>query len=183
MKKAFKWFDEKLIDILNHKLNNRFLDKFMFVFTNFGGAIFITCFTLVLILLGKGKARFMGLQIGITLIISQTITYSIKALLGRERPYNTLEDLNTFDIVLKDHSFPSGHTSASFAIATAIAFNIPQISILVFLIALIIGISRIYLGVHYPTDVAAGIIVGIGSAVVSHAFLLDFIEKIMEIMI
>jgi undecaprenyl-diphosphatase len=168
MKNAFKWFDEKLIDILNHKLNNRFLDKFMLLFTNFGGGIFTTCFTLVLILLGNGKARFIGLQIGITLIISQTITYSLKALLGRERPYNILKNLNTFDIILKDHSFPSGHTSASFAIATAIAFNMPQIAIIVYLIALIIGISRIYLGVHYPTDVAGGIIVGIGSAAIVH---------------
>lgn len=180
MRNAFKWFDDKFIDIINNKLNNKFLDKFMLIFTNFGGVIFTTCFTLVLILLGKGKARFVGLQIGMTLIISQTITYSLKALLGRDRPYDILKNLNTFDIILKDHSFPSGHTSASFAIATAIAFNMPEIAIIVYLIALTIGISRIYLGVHYPTDVVAGIVVGIGSAVISHVFLLDFIEKIMD---
>lgn len=181
MRKGFKWFDDKLIGIINDKIKNRFLDKFMFMFTNFGGVIFTTCFTILLILLGKGKARFVGLQMAVTLGISQTITYGLKALLSRERPYNILKNLNTFDIVLKDYSFPSGHTSASFAIATIIAFNMPKLSIFVFSIALIIGISRIYLGVHYPTDVAAGIIVGIGSAASTHAFLLDFIQRIMNI--
>jgi len=57
---------------------------------------------------------------------------------------------------LKDYSFPSGHTSASFAIATTIAFNMPRLSIVAFILAFAIGISRIYLGVHYPTDVMAG---------------------------
>ena len=179
MKKGLKWFDNTLIHIINHKLNNKSLDKFMLIFTNFGGVICTTCFTLLLILLGK--TRFTGLQVAVTLAISQTITYVLKALLSRERPYNILKNLNTFDIILKDYSFPSGHTSASFAIATSIAFNMPKLSILVFLVALLIGISRIYLGVHYPTDVAAGIIVGVGSAAMTHAFLLNFIANIMNI--
>lgn len=179
MKKGLKWFDNTLIHIINHKLNNKSLDKFMLIFTNFGGVICTTCFTLLLILLRE--TRFTGLQVAVTLAISQTITYVLKALLSRERPYNILKNLNTFDIILKDYSFPSGHTSASFAIATAIAFNMPKLSIFAFLIALTIGISRIYLGVHYPTDVAAGIIVGVGSAAITHAFLLNFIANIMNI--
>jgi len=175
MKKGLKWFDDTLIHLINNKLNNKTLDKFMLIFTNFGGVLFTTCFTLLLILFGRGKVRFTGLQIAVTLAISQTITYTLKALLSRERPYNILKNLNTFDIILRDYSFPSGHTSASFAIATAIGFNMPKLSIFAFLIALTIGISRIYLGVHYPTDVVAGIIVGIVSAVITQVFLLNFI--------
>jgi len=182
MKKGFKWFDDKLIEILNERIKNDFLDKFMLKFTNFGGGIFTTFFTLALILFGKGKVRFIGIQIAITLLISQGITYSLKALLSRERPYNMLKNLNTFGITLKDYSFPSGHSSASFSIAAAIAFNIPKLSILVFAIALTVGISRIYLGVHYPTDVAAGIILGIGSALVVHAYLLNYIEKFTDVL-
>ena len=181
MKKGFKWFDDKLIELINDKIKNDFLDKFMLKFTNLGGLIFITSFILALIVFGKGKIRFIGVQGAITLMISQTITYGLKTLLSRERPYNILKNLNTFGITLKDYSFPSGHTSASFSIATTIAFNIPKLSILVFAIALTIGISRIYLGVHYPTDVAAGIILGIGSALIVHLYLLNYVESIMDL--
>ena len=180
MKKGFKWFDDKLIEILNNKIKNDFLDRFMFKFTNLGGGIFTTCFTLVLILFGKGKARCIGVQMATTLIISQGITYSLKALLHRERPDNILKNLNTFGITLKDYSFPSGHSSASFSIATTIAFNMPKLSILVFAIALTIGISRIYLGVHYPTDVGAGMILGMLSALVVHVYLLNYIKNFMD---
>jgi len=181
MKKGFKWFDDKLIEILNDKIKSDFLDKFMVKFTNLGGGIFTTCFVIFLILIGKEKIRFIGIQAATTLIISQSITYSLKALLSRERPYNILKNLNTFDIIMKDHSFPSGHTSASFSIATTIAFNVPKLSILVFLIALTIGISRVYLGVHYPTDVVAGIILGVVSGIIVHVYLLVYLEKFMEI--
>lgn len=63
-------------------------------------------------------------------------------------------------------SFPSGHTSAAFVIATALSIAFPKRYVIVFsfLWAFATGYSRMYLGVHYPSDVIAGAIVGIGSA-------------------
>jgi undecaprenyl-diphosphatase len=180
MKKGFKWFDDKLIEILNDKIKNDFLDKFMLRFTSLGGGIFTILFTLSLILFGNEKIRFIGIQIAVTLIISQGIAYSLKAILSRERPYNILKNLNTFGITLKDYSFPSGHSSASFSIATTLALNMPKLSLLIFAVALIIGISRIYLGVHYPTDVAAGIILGIISAIVVHFHLIGYVDNFID---
>ncbi len=177
MKKGLKWFDAKLIKLINANIKSDFLDRFMLRFTNLGGVLSTTVFVLILLFFGNREGNIIGIQGTITLAISQTITYGLKSLLSRERPYNILKGLNTFDIILKDYSFPSGHTSASFAIATTVALNIPKLSIVVFIIALIIGVSRIYLGVHYPTDVVAGMILGIGSAIVTHIYLVDcFLE-------
>ncbi len=177
MKKGLKWFDAKLIKLINANIKSDFLDRFMLRFTNLGGVLSTTVFVLILLFFGNREGKIIGIQGTITLAISQTITYGLKSLLSRERPYNILKGLNTFDIILKDYSFPSGHTSASFAIATTVALNIPKLSIVVFIIALIIGVSRIYLGVHYPTDVVAGMILGIGSAIVTHIYLVDcFLE-------
>lgn len=177
MKKGLKWFDAKLIKLINANIKSDFLDRFMLRFTNLGGVLSTTVFVLILLFFGNREGKIIGIQGTITLVISQTITYGLKSLLSRERPYNILKGLNTFDIILKDYSFPSGHTSASFAIATTVALNIPKLSIVVFIIALIIGVSRIYLGVHYPTDVVAGMILGIGSAIVTHIYLVDcFLE-------
>lgn len=180
MKKGLKWFDEKLIKLINENMKSKFLDKFMLRFTNIGGIVFTTLFILGLLLFGKGKARSIGIQGSITLAISQSITYGLKSLLSRERPYNILQNLNTFGITLKDYSFPSGHTSASFSIAMTIALNVPKLSILVFTVALLIGISRIYLGVHYPTDVLAGMILGIGSALLVHIYIIDYLKEIIN---
>lgn len=182
MKKRLKWFDDKLIKLINTNIKSDLLDKIMLKFTHLGGFLVTSLFIWTLILFGNRGTKIIGIQGVITLTMSQIITYSLKSLLSRERPYKILEGLNTFDIILKDHSFPSGHTSATFAIATTVALNIPKLSIIVFGIASLIGISRIYLGVHYPTDVVAGMILGIGSGLVTHIYIVDhFLVYLMKI--
>lgn len=178
MKNWFKEFDKFFINLINDRMKNRYLDLFMYRITDLGGAIFTTVFSLVLVLLGNREVRLMGLEALSVLGLSQIIVQGLKRTLSRERPYKILEKLNTFGISLKDYSFPSGHTTASFSIASTLALNIPKISILVFFLAMIIGLSRIYLGVHYPTDVLAGIILGIGSSILVHYLLLKYIEQI-----
>ncbi|NLX62416.1 MAG: phosphatase PAP2 family protein [Tissierellia bacterium] len=180
MRNILKTFDEKLILLINEKMKTKFLDSFMVRFTNLGSAVFISAFTFILIIFGKEDWRNTGIQAATTLAISQSITYGLKSLLGRERPYNILKNLNTFGIILKDYSFPSGHTSASFSLATTIALKGPILSVLVLSMALLVGISRIYLGVHYPTDVAAGIILGVGSAVLVHLYLFSYVIKFIN---
>lgn len=176
MKNKLKIFDDLFIDLINEKMKNKYLDIFMYKVTDLGGAIFSTLFSLVLLIFGNSKVKLIAIEALVILFISQIIVQSLKKILGRERPYVIIEKLNTFGIDLSDYSFPSGHTTASFSIATTLALNIPILTVYVFIIASIIGISRIYLGVHYPTDVAAGIILGIGSALLVHFYLIDMVE-------
>lgn len=180
MKNLLKKFDDLFIDLINQKMRNRYLDFFMYKITDIGGAIFSSLFIFLLILFGNGDIRFIGLESLVTITISQAIVHSLKRILSRERPYKIIEQLNTYGINLKDYSFPSGHTAATFSIATTIALNIPRLSILVFVIAIIVGISRIYLGVHYPTDVAAGIFLGISTALLVNFYLLEIIQNLAE---
>ena len=80
-------------------------------------------------------------------------------MVGRIRPY----DLLGFSILvppLADFSFPSGHTSSSFAAATAIYAMNRKWGIVAYVFAVLMGISRLYLGVHFPTDVLAGAVIG-----------------------
>lgn len=180
MRNIFKEFDNRFIELINEKMKTKFLDRFMVKFTNMGSAVFISAFTFLLLAFGDKETRRIGIESATTLAISQTITYSLKSLLGRDRPYNVLKNLNTFGIKLKDYSFPSGHTSASFSVATVVAINMPVLSIFVLALALLVGISRVYLGVHYPTDVVAGIVVGAGSALIVHLFLISHIIELFS---
>ncbi len=168
MKKMFNKFDRKILFWFNNTIRNKFLDKFMYNFTHVGGWFITTSFSSLLFLFGKGKARSIGTECLMSLGISQIIVQIIKRILERERPYKILENINTFGIQLKDYSFPSGHTTAGFAIATILALNMASLAILFYLIALIIGISRMYLGVHYPSDVLAGIILGTSTSIIVH---------------
>ncbi len=176
MKKRLKAFDDLFIDLINGKMKNKYLDIFMYKVTDLGGAIFSSLFSLVLLVFGNNKVRLIAIEALVILFISQIIVQALKKMLSRERPYVIIEKLNTFGINLSDYSFPSGHTTASFSIATTLALNIPGLTYFVFILATIIGISRIYLGVHYPTDVAAGIILGVGSALVVHFYLIHVVE-------
>lgn len=182
MKNRLKRFDDLFIDLINGRMNSRFLDAFMYRVTDLGGAVFSTFISLAFLIFGNRFVKGMGIQCLIVLCISQIIVHGLKRILSRERPYKIIETLNTFGFDLSDYSFPSGHTTASFSIASTIALNIPKLSLFVFILAMIIGISRIYLGVHYPTDVAAGILLGMGTALLVHLYLLDYVDKIATFM-
>jgi membrane-associated phospholipid phosphatase len=106
-----------------------------------------------------------GENAAISFAISSIATYALKNTIRRERPFITHTDI----VKLSNgggYSFPSGHTSAAFAIATSIAMDNRKwyVCAPVFLWAGLVGYSRMDLGVHYPSDVLAGAVVGAGAA-------------------
>jgi undecaprenyl-diphosphatase len=86
----------------------------------------------------------------------------LKPVFRRNRPWFTREAARVVGGKTPDHSFPSGHTAASFAAATALALAYPSASPLLFATATAVGVSRIHLGHHFPSDVIAGGLLGTG---------------------
>lgn len=98
--------------------------------------------------------------------INMGLTYMMKYSVNRERPFNTYPEVIVPDLFEDSPSFPSGHTSAAFATATALSMKYPKWYVIVpaFTWAGYVGYSRMHTGVHYPSDVAAGAVLGASSA-------------------
>ena len=113
----------------------------------------------------KNQALFIGETFLVSAFITTALKYSIK----RERPFNTYPDIEKVTAA-PGYSFPSGHTSTAFATATSLSMEYPKWYIIApsFAWASAVGYSRMHLGVHYPSDVVAGAIVGSGSAYISY---------------
>jgi len=107
-----------------------------------------------------------GIYVGASIAVDAVLTYGLKDLINRPRPYVTYPDEITPYSNPGSASFPSGHTSFAFATATALSLKYPKWYIIApsYLWACSVGYSRMNLGVHYPTDVLAGAILGAGSA-------------------
>lgn len=106
-----------------------------------------------------------GLLIGETFIASAFITIALKNAIKRDRPFVTYPEIEQ-QTSAGPLSFPSGHTSSAFATATSLSLAYPKWYVIApsFLWAGTVGYSRMHLGVHYPSDVLAGALIGIGSA-------------------
>ncbi|BBB31236.1 phosphatase PAP2 family protein [Neptunomonas japonica] len=84
----------------------------------------------------------------------------LKNIIRRDRPCQRL-DLKSVVTPLDKFGFPSGHAAAAFVFASVLAHVYPSVALLTYIIAILIGISRVVLGVHYPADIVAGAVVGI----------------------
>jgi membrane-associated phospholipid phosphatase len=107
--------------------------------------------------------------IGQTFLVNAFITTALKRTINRDRPFETYPEIDQASSTL-GKSFPSGHTSLAFATATSLSLAYPKWYVIApsFLWAGTVGYSRMHLGVHYPSDVLVGAIVGSGSAYLSY---------------
>jgi len=111
------------------------------------------------------KAIISGWQTVAGFGIDFVLTEGLKYAVHRPRPFVTYPDIQPYE-TFTDHSFPSGHTSFAFCAATSLSICYPRWYVVApaYLWAAAIGYSRLDLGVHYPSDVLAGAIVGVGSS-------------------
>jgi membrane-associated phospholipid phosphatase len=121
-------------------------------------------------LLTKDKLTIQkGLVMGGTLCLNGLLTIGMKYSFNRQRPFATYPEIQKIDKA-GSHSFPSGHTSSAFAFATSISLAYPRWYVIApsFAWAGLVGYSRMHLGVHYPSDVLIGALLGVGSGFLMH---------------
>lgn len=142
-------------------LRHPFFDPIVIFITSLGDAGLIWIVATILLLIPK-KTRKAGCISALALLGSLLINnYLIKNLVARPRPFTKLAELTILIPKPGEFSFPSGHTSASFAAATVFYRHLPKkLGVPAMILAVLIGFSRLYVGVHYPTDVLAGAILG-----------------------
>lgn len=162
-------FDLPILQWIATRLRCALLDAVMPVITLLGDAgIFWIAVAVVFLLIPK--YRKIGMSMGLALIMGVLVcNVTMKPLFARIRPYDfQLEHFgNTIPLLIAaphDFSFPSGHTLASFEAATAMVLYNKKLGIPALILACLIAFSRLYLYVHYPTDVLCSIILGIGFA-------------------
>ncbi|SHH41372.1 undecaprenyl-diphosphatase [Anaerosphaera aminiphila DSM 21120] len=166
------------IEILKYisGLHMPLLDKIMIFITSLGnsGLVFIA---IGIILMLRKKSRREGINIllalGICFIFGNVI---MKPLIARARPF-TISEVELLIKAPTDFSFPSGHTYSAFAAAMSSYFYNKKRSIALFIFAIVMGFSRLYLYVHYPTDVFVGALFGIGCAILAKYILDTFTKK------
>ncbi len=149
------------------KTRTETMNKFFILVSDLNNPLCLTVMMLLLLsrfVMKEHRYFRAGLLLGQSIIFSQSITFLCKDLIGRLRPQ--LYDTTFLSVISANNkSFPSGHTSEAFTFAVALAVAFPNwwVRILAFGWACTVAYARMYLGVHYPSDVFGGIVVGAGS--------------------
>ena len=162
-------FDLPILDWIAANLRCAFMDAVMPVITLLGDAgIFWIAIAVVLMFIPK--YRKIGMGMGAALLMGLLVcNVTMKPLFARIRPYDYQllhfgKEIQLLIEAQHDFSFPSGHTLASFEAATVIAIHNKKWGIPALILASLIAFSRLYLYVHYPTDVLFSVAMGIGFA-------------------
>ena len=154
--------DLAIFYFFNHTLSTGFLDKFFSIITDVN-SWYIAYIILAGIAVTKGGTRGRIAVAGIIILIiftDQTGYKLLKEIFQRIRPCNVLPDVITPIDCRGSFSFPSNHALNNFAAATFLWRLFPKFKWVFFITAFLIALSRVYLGLHYPSDIAAGAIIG-----------------------
>lgn len=169
-------FEIGILDFIRETFSTRFLDVFFSTITRFADHG-IGWIIVAILLIAFKKTRKMGISMGLALLIGYiTGNMFLKNVIGRVRPYDFAGNVDLLVDRLSDFSFPSGHTLCSFEGAFAVFIRNKKWGIAAIVFAILIALSRLYLYVHYPSDVLVGALMGIAIAYLA-SFIVDKAAK------
>ena len=158
----FYSIDLAVFYFINHTISNPIFDKFFPFITNSQNWLIAgIIFWFILYFKGGRIGKIAAITIIFLVFISDQISsHYLKNLFGRIRPNNALPDVHLLVRNTKSFSFPSSHAVNNFAVATFLSKLYPHFKWIFLIIAGLIAFSRPYVGVHYPSDIFAGAIIG-----------------------
>ncbi|MGV8982912.1 phosphatase PAP2 family protein [Clostridium sp.] len=164
-------FDSYILLFIKDNMHGPIMDKVMLMSTYLGNGGIIWIILAVILIISK-KYRKVGFMAIAALILSTFLGEGIlKHIVKRIRPSSNIP---SFDLLIQkplSYSFPSGHTGSSFAVAGVLSKYIKEYTVEFFFLAFLIAFSRLYLYLHYPTDVLAGAVLGlISSRIIIYIF-------------
>lgn len=154
--------DLQVFYFINHTLANSFFDKFFPFITEIKHWYLVYIISwLILFIKGGRLGKITAIVVLLTITCADQISsHVIKDLVGRIRPCNALTDVRLLVSSTGSFSFPSSHAVNNFAIAVLLLRIFPKYKWVLLISAFLIALSRPYVGVHYPSDIAAGAIIG-----------------------
>ncbi|VAX09064.1 hypothetical protein MNBD_GAMMA25-122 [hydrothermal vent metagenome] len=153
-------FESNICQRVNKVCRRKWLNTFFSVISRLGDGIIWYALTLALPIIYGYEAMTVSLRMAITGIIGLLVYKLIKRHTERPRPYSVLKDIRLGTAPLDKYSFPSGHTLHAFSFSLICIQHYPQTAWLLIPVTLLIALSRVALGLHYPTDVLAGAAIG-----------------------
>lgn len=145
-------FDKALFLLINNAFANPAMDL-LFINITYLGSTLLLVFYAILLLLNRQKKLALSLLIG--LAINAALVLILKSFIARPRP-----EIGRVITQSQESSFPSGHAANAFMAAGILGKYFSNFILLFYILAILVGISRIYVGVHYPLDVLAGLVIG-----------------------
>jgi undecaprenyl-diphosphatase len=154
-----KIFDIPVFDFINHTISNDLFNIVMPMISRMGQGELYFLIGIMLLLLKKREFKLLGIALLAGLTLSYYIAGTLKILVARPRPFVALTNVILLGSMDKTPSFPSGHATSAFMIAVLLSGRFKKYA-LFYAFAALVAFSRVYIGVHYPSDVIAGSLIG-----------------------
>jgi undecaprenyl-diphosphatase len=154
-------WDENFLNVIFRLKQYRLIDRIVPAISRSGDGYLYPVMALVFWLVDRRLGAMLFLSALVAFGIELPLYKLIKHIVRRSRPCDALGFIEGRIPIVDRFSFPSGHTAAAFVMAIVVNAFHPSLSPIMYSWAGLVGFSRIYLGVHYPTDVLAGMVVGI----------------------
>ena len=148
--------------------------SFRFISWSASGYLYPVIVLYIYLTIDTSVSKSLLLSVAIAAPIERFLYHFLKHSLKRNRPFNQIDDVHFRVRPPDEFSFPSGHTASVFLTMTVLSsfFPVPAVQIGTFIWAAMVGVARVYLGVHYPSDILAGALLGIFTARIGMWFVL-----------